>query len=107
MVVDEGWVTVEATGDRVVLTSRRRRPRETKMAQVYFHCSSAEEVLLDRRGSDVEDLTEARERAVGVVRRFISRPGPEDWREWVLHVSDGDGEEIFEMPFSSLVGRPH
>ena len=77
------------------------------MAQIYFHCSSAEVVLLDRRGSDVEDLTEARERAVGVAQRFISRPGPEDWREWILHVSDGDGEEIFEMPFSSLLGRPH
>jgi Domain of unknown function (DUF6894) len=53
------------------------------MAQIYLHCASAEEVLLDRRGSEVEDLTEARECAVGVVRRFISRPGPEDWREWV------------------------
>jgi hypothetical protein len=77
------------------------------MAQIYFHCSSAEEVLLDQRGSEVEDLAEARERAVGVVRRFISRPGPEDWRRWVLHVSDRDGEEIFVLPFSSLLGKLH
>jgi hypothetical protein len=77
------------------------------MAQVYFHCSSAKQVLLDRRGSDVEDLTEAREHAVGVARRFISTPGPEDWREWVVHISDEEGEEIFEMPFSSLVGKPN
>jgi hypothetical protein len=62
------------------------------MAQIYFHCSSAEGVLLDQRGSEIEDLAEARERAVGVVRRFISRPGPEDWRQWVLYVSDRDGE---------------
>jgi hypothetical protein len=39
--------------------------------------------------------------------RAFWKPGPEDWREWILHVSDGDGEEIFEMPFSSLLGRPH
>jgi hypothetical protein len=77
------------------------------MAQIYFHCSSAEGVLLDRRGSDVEDLAEAREHAVGVVRRFISAPGPEDWRQWILHVSDRDGEEIFALPFSSLLGKLH
>jgi hypothetical protein len=77
------------------------------MAQVYFHCSNAEQVLVDRLGSDIEDLTEACEHAVGVVRRFISTPGLEDWREWVVHVSDEEGEEIFEMPFSSLVGKPH
>ncbi|MGP0094449.1 MAG: DUF6894 family protein [Xanthobacteraceae bacterium] len=77
------------------------------MAQMYFHCSSAEGVLLDRCGSDVEDLTEARDHAVGVVQRFISRPNPEDWRQWILHVSDVDGEEIFAMPFLSLLGRPH
>jgi hypothetical protein len=77
------------------------------MAQIYFHCSSAEGVLLDRRGSDLEDLIEARDYAVGVVQRFISRPDPEDWRKWILHVSDADGEEIFAMPFSSLLGRPH
>jgi hypothetical protein len=77
------------------------------MTQVYFHCSSAHSVMLDRRGSEVEDLTEARERAVEVVQRFVSLPGPEDWRSWVLHVSDSEGEEIFEMPFASLLGKPH
>jgi hypothetical protein len=77
------------------------------MAQIYFHCSTADRVLLDRRGSDVEDLTEARERAFGFVQTFISLPGPEDWRDWVLHVNDADGEEVFNMPFSSLLGRPH
>jgi hypothetical protein len=77
------------------------------MAQLYFHCSNAKQMLVDRLGSDVEDLTEAGEHAVGVVRRFISTPGLEDWREWVVHVSDEEGEEIFELPFSSLVGKPH
>ena len=35
-----------------------------------------EGVLLDRRGSEVDDLIEARERAIGVVRTIMSRPGP-------------------------------
>ena len=77
------------------------------MAQIYFHCSSAEGVLLDRRGRHVEDLIEAREHAVERVQTLISRPSSEDWRNWILHVSNGDGEEIFVMPFSSLIGRPH
>ena len=73
----------------------------------YFHCSGTEGVLLDRRGSEVDDLVESREGAIGMVRTIISRPGPEKWRRWGLHVSDGDGEEIFALPFSSLIGELH
>ena len=77
------------------------------MAHVFFHCANIQGVVLDRRGSDVEDLSEARERAFQAVHAFINTPGPEDWREWSLHVSDEDGEEIFVMTFSSVLGRPH
>ncbi len=28
-------------------------------------------------------------------------------RAWVLHVSDDLGEEIFALPFSSIMGRLH
>jgi len=77
------------------------------MTHVYFHCSNPEQVLLDPCGSDVEDLTEARERAVRVVREFVSSRGPVDWRNWTLHVNDEDGEEIFVMPFAYILGRPH
>jgi hypothetical protein len=42
-----------------------------------------------------------------VVRSLIMAPGPEDWRGWVLHVSDDDGEEIFDLPFASVLGKPH
>ncbi|MGA2291431.1 DUF6894 family protein [Bradyrhizobium sp.] len=77
------------------------------MAQVYFHCSSSQGALIDRRGAAVSDLAEARDRAALVMRSLISAPGPEDWRGWVLHVSDDDGEEIFCVPFASLLGKPH
>ena len=33
--------------------------------------------------------------------------GAEDWRGWVLHVADGDGEEIFTLLFAALLGKPH
>jgi hypothetical protein len=77
------------------------------MAQVYFHCSHTQGVLIDRRGTTVADLVEAREQAASIVQTLIAAPSLEDWRDWVLHVSDGVGEEIFLLPFASLIGKPH
>jgi len=42
-----------------------------------------------------------------VVRALVSGMSPEDWRDWVLHVSDDLDEEIFSVPFASVLGRPH
>ena len=81
--------------------------REATMAQIYFHCSSPQGVLLDRRGSEVEDMVEAAQCAAGVVQILVSSTLPEDWRDWVLHASDEDGEEIFAMAFSAQLGKPH
>ena len=77
------------------------------MAQVYFHCSSTQGVLIDQCGAAIADLAEAREHAALVVRTLIMAPGPEDWRGWVLHVSDDDGDEIFTVLFASVLGKPH
>jgi hypothetical protein len=77
------------------------------MTQIYFHCSNAEGKLMDRRGTAVSNLSEARERAAGIMQTMIMTPSDEDWREWVLDVSGDDGEDIFDLPFSSLLGKPH
>ena len=77
------------------------------MVQVYFHCSNTEGFLVDRHGAAVSNLTEACDRAAQIMRSMIMAPGAEDWREWVLHVSDDDGEEIFDLPFTSMLGKPH
>ena len=77
------------------------------MVHVYFHCVNDEEVLVDRSGADVEDLIEAHARATRVVQAFITKPGPRDWRAWTMQVSDEEGEEIFVMPFLSVLGKPH
>jgi hypothetical protein len=55
----------------------------------------------------VDDLAEAREHAVCLARSLIMTPSTEDWRGWVLHITDDDGEEIFEVPFATLLGKPH
>lgn len=38
---------------------------------------------------------------------LISAESEEDWRDWVLHVADDLDEEIFAVPFSSILGRMH
>ena len=77
------------------------------MSQVYFHCSNMERVLVDRCGMSVFDLMEAIEEATNLVRLRLAEPNLVDWRDWVLHVSDEAGEEIFVLPFASVIGKPH
>ena len=77
------------------------------MAQVYFHCSNSREVRIDRSGEAVSDLAEARDRAACVVRSLIMEQSAEDWRDWAVHVSDDFDDEIFEISFSSVLGRPN
>jgi Domain of unknown function (DUF6894) len=77
------------------------------MAHVYFHCSSSQQVLANYGEAEVADLTEAREEAAAVVRGFLALPGEEDWRDWMLHISDELGDELFALPFSAVMGRVH
>ena len=52
-------------------------------------------------------LTEAMEQATKVVRSLVMAPSGEDWRGWTLHASDDFGDEIFAMPFVSVLGKSH
>jgi hypothetical protein len=77
------------------------------VAQLFFYCSNDEGVWIDRRvpreGSVIDAMAQARH----VVRSLVMEPSHEDWRGWTLHASDELGEEIFAMPFSTVLGRPH
>jgi hypothetical protein len=77
------------------------------MAQVYFHCSNTREVRVDQLGAAVSDLAEARDYAACVMRALIMEKSAEDWRDWVVHVSDDFDDEIFSVPFASVLGKPH
>ncbi|WP_315741140.1 MULTISPECIES: DUF6894 family protein [unclassified Bradyrhizobium] len=77
------------------------------MTQVFFHCSNPDEFLVDRRGTAVIDLAEACDHAERVMHSLISSESDEDWRDWVLHISDDLGEEIIAMPFASVLGPMH
>jgi hypothetical protein len=76
------------------------------MADVYFHCSDAEHIFIDRRGAAV-DLSEAFVHAERLVRAMVMSPNTEDWREWVLHATDELGDELFALPFTAVLGKLH
>ena len=77
------------------------------MARVYFHYSNSEGVSIDQHGTAVGNLAEVRDHAARAVQSLIAAQGPEDWRDWTLHVSDDLNDEIFALPFSSMLGKPH
>jgi hypothetical protein len=49
----------------------------------------------------------ARDYAEAVARSLIASPDLQDWRNCRVRVWDDLGEEVFVMPFSSIVGKPH
>ena len=77
------------------------------MTQVYFHCSNPKKVFVDRRGAVVGDLAEARKHATRVVQSFTNELSLEDWRDWVMHVNDDQGDELFVVPFTFVLGKSH
>jgi hypothetical protein len=77
------------------------------MNHVYFHCSNADEVLVDRCGALVDDLADARDQAACVMRSLTRARSREDWRSWILHVNDELGLELFIIPFVFVLGKPH
>ena len=77
------------------------------MAQLFFHCSNDAGIWIDQRLAPVNNLTEAMEQATKVVRSLVMVPSNEDWRGWTLHASDDFGDEVFAVPFASVLGKSH
>ena len=77
------------------------------MTQVYFHCSNSKEVLVVRCGAVVGDLAQACDHAASVVKSLTTARSLEDWRDWILHVNDDLGEELFVVPFVFVLGKLH
>ncbi|WP_024520924.1 hypothetical protein [Bradyrhizobium sp. Tv2a-2] len=77
------------------------------MTQMYFHCSNTKKAFVDRCGAVVDDLAEAPHHATQVVQSLAKTRGLEDWRDWVLDVSDNLGDELFVAAFAFVLGNPH
>jgi hypothetical protein len=41
------------------------------------------------------------------VRSLTATRSLEDWRGWMLHVSDDLRDELFVIPFAFVLGKPH
>ncbi len=77
------------------------------MAHAVFRCSNSQGHIIDGRVANVDDLIEAREYATRVARSLIGAPTLLDWRSCCLNVSDDLGQELFVIPLSSIIGKPH
>jgi hypothetical protein len=77
------------------------------MAQISVSCSNSRGILLDRQTVQVEDFLEACDCATAMARSLVASVSLEDWRCCRLDVRDDLGTEIFVMPFSSVLGKPH
>lgn len=77
------------------------------MPQVSFCCSNSRGILFDRREAEVNDLFQAREYAITTIRSLIATAPMKDWHHCRLHAQDELGEELFVMPFWSILTKPH
>ena len=66
-----------------------------------------ESLVLDHHGAVVNDLAEARDHATRLVQSFTNERTLEDWRDWVMHVNDDQGDELFVVPFTFVLGKSH
>lgn len=77
------------------------------MTQLFFHCSNTRKVFLDHHGAVVNDLAEARDHATRLVQSFSDERILEDWHDWIMHVNDDQGDELFVVPFTFVLGKSH
>jgi hypothetical protein len=78
------------------------------MMRLYFHCACPGEVVIDRHGSDVIDLAEARDQAIAIARLIVeSAYGACDFSEWLIYVGDEDDDEMLLVPFTAALPTVH
>jgi hypothetical protein len=81
---------------------------EAYMFYLYFHCAGPGEILIDRNGTEVLDLIEARDQAVTLARALVeSAYGTRDFSDWHVYVSDEDDDEMLLIPFSAVMPTIH
>ncbi len=70
------------------------------MTHLYFHCAGPNGVVIDKRGAEVLDLIEARDRAIMLARFIVeSAYGVDDFSDWQVYVSDEEDDELLFVSF--------
>ena len=80
------------------------------MAMYYFHLYN-DVPLRDDDGTDLMDVTAARDHAAGVARELTFRSQGlmgQEWSSWTMRVYDDEGTEQFSLAMSDFkVGNGH
>ena len=78
------------------------------MAQFYFHFTSPDDIVVDRRGTDLVDVAEAHACALGAAWSIMTAAsGLHDCRDWLVHVTDEDVVALLVLPFTFARGKLH
>ncbi len=78
------------------------------MTHLYFHCTGPDQILIDRTGTAVLDLEDAREHALALARSLVeSAYGVQDFSQWQVYVGDEDDDEILLVPFTAVLPTLH
>ncbi len=78
------------------------------MTHLYFHCTGPSDILIDRIGTAVLDLEDAREHALTLARTLVeSAYGVQDFSQWQVYVGDEDNEEMLLVPFTAVLPTLH
>ena len=76
----------------------------------YYFCLSDDEPITDDRGTELPDLSAAREHAKQVVRELTFHRGSflgRNWNRWTMSVRDGDGHELWSFRVTNLQDEEH
>ncbi len=74
------------------------------MPLYYFHLYDEEKVI-DSVGTDLIDVSAAREHAAGVARELTANTGDfldQQWSGWTMNVQDERGLELFSLAMSDF-----
>ena len=74
------------------------------MPMYYFHLRN-KDTLHDTDGTELPDLTAAREYATNVARELMFRSDSimeRGWSDWTMSVSDHSGAELFSFELSGI-----
>jgi hypothetical protein len=79
------------------------------MPMYYFHLYD-HALLTDEDGTDLIDLTAARDHAAGVARELTFKSADfmdQAWSNWTMRVHDHEGTELFSLAMSDFQAGNH
>jgi len=77
------------------------------MAMFYFHIQTGNELVEDEEGSDLVDLTAARDEAIESARGMLAetiRWGG-DWTDKAFVIADDQGRHLMSMPMTEAMPK--